>query len=100
MDGKFPDIGHLDLRSLHFDGATFEIKLHDHDTRRTVVVSVPNPNGMLPLDDDPEGYIPLKKAADFLGQHMDDLPDGAVAVKLDAGGNMLSVSTDSHRDDG
>lgn len=100
MAGEFPDIGHFDLRSMHFDGGTFEIELHDYDTRRTVMVAVPNPNGMLPSDDDPEGYIPLKKAADFLDQHMDDLPAEAVAIKLDAGGNMLSVSTDSRRDDG
>jgi hypothetical protein len=89
-----PDLGRfaeLDM-SVMYD--KFDVGLCEQGMRRAVRVMMPNPDGMVPPDDDPEWSIPQKKAADILAQYIDQLPPRAVAIEVDQAGALLSVSTD------
>lgn len=77
---------------------THEVYLHDSDTRSTIQVTLPNPDGMEPPENDPNLEIPLTKAAEALRKHLDTgLLHDVVAIEIDKNGKLLSRRTD--RDD-
>jgi len=74
---------------------THEVYLHDTDTRSTIQVTLPNPDGMEVPEHDPNLDIPLNKAADALRKHLDaGLPHDTVAIEIDKTGELLSCRTD------
>lgn len=95
--GHLPDTGRFAVGQCGATENTHIIHLadSDSDTRRTVIVTLPNPDGFDPPDYDPYFLIPVKKAADVLAAHLDGLPPQTVAVEFDAAGKLVSFSTDS-----
>jgi hypothetical protein len=77
---------------------THNVHLDDPNTRRTIVVTLPNPNGFVAPDDDPDFVVPGNKAADALTRHLDDLPPETVAITIDETGKLLSFCTDPKED--
>ncbi|KAK4150439.1 hypothetical protein C8A00DRAFT_36975 [Chaetomidium leptoderma] len=92
-----------DLRGFGFEGhgimeTTHDVSLYDSDTRRTILVTLPNPRGLTPPDDDPEFWLPTEKAADALTIHLEHVPPDTVAIEVDEMGKLLSFCTDPARD--
>jgi hypothetical protein len=77
---------------------TREVHVVDFDTRHDVLVTLPNPDGFMVLNDDLEGEIPIAKAIHALSTHLDDLPPETVAVELDETGKLLSFNTNPELD--
>ncbi|KAK3302626.1 uncharacterized protein B0T15DRAFT_577693 [Chaetomium strumarium] len=76
------------------------VSLYDSDTRRTVLVEVPNEWGWeVPDVEDPEFWVPLQKATAALAEHLDNLPHGTSRVKVDQARSVVSFDTDAERDD-
>lgn len=94
----YPDMGRFALVYQYILSDTHEVVLHNLDTRRTVLVSLPNPDGFeINHDNDPEGLLPVKNAVEVLEKHTADLPPDTVAMYTD-GSSLLSVSTDAEKD--
>ena len=90
--GRFTFGGHgvtENTHNVHFD---------DPNTRRTIAVTLPNPNGYAAPDGDPDFVVPGNKAADALTRHLDDLPPETVAIIIDETGKLLSFCTDPKED--
>lgn len=103
----FADLGRFALKSLLDLGDSHDVALHDLDTRRTIIVSLPSlPNArVLDPEHDPGHYddyspdgVILKHAVEVLEKHIAELPADAVAIQVDASGNLRSICTDPERD--
>ncbi len=78
---------------------THEVYLHDPDTRSTIQVTLPNPDGMEAPEHDPNLDIPLNRAADALRKHLNaGLPHDTVAIEIDQTGELLSCRTDRNEE--
>lgn len=74
------------------------LTLFDPDSRRSIEVTMPNPDGPEPPDHDPEFLVAMRKAMHILGAHLNDLPPDCVAIDVNAAGNLLEVCTKPHKD--
>lgn len=89
-----PDLGRFSVFNLGIPHDSFCVVLCDGDTRRAVQVTMSNPDGMVSREDDPEFFIPQKRAADILARHIDHLPVQAVAINVDQDGTLVSLPAD------
>lgn len=96
--GHLPDTGRFGVGQCGATESTHLVHLADSDTRRTIIVTLPNLDGFDPPDHDPYFLIPVKNAADALAEHLDNLPRETVAVEFDAVGKLVSFSTDPETD--
>jgi hypothetical protein len=96
--GHLPDTGRFAVGQCGTTENTHIIHLADFDTRRTLVVILPNPDGFDPPEYDPYFLIPVKKAVDALATNLDGLPPQTVAVEFDAANKLVSFSTDPECD--
>jgi hypothetical protein len=92
------DLGRFVLQWQQVLGATHMVSLYDPDTKRVVVVTLPNPDGHGRPAHDPELDIPVTKAAEVLTKHLDQLPPATVTIKVDKRARILSFSTDPTED--
>ncbi|KAK4034198.1 hypothetical protein C8A01DRAFT_39328 [Parachaetomium inaequale] len=102
QDNKEPgalDLGRFGLQGQQVFRDTHMVSLYDPDTRRVIVVTLPNPDGFGQPAHDPALEIPLTKAAEALTKHLDHLPPAAVAIEVDKRARLLSFSTNVNDDE-
>ncbi|KAG7285179.1 hypothetical protein NEMBOFW57_009800 [Staphylotrichum longicolle] len=73
---------------------THQVQLYDADSRRPIVVTIPNPDGPEPPDHDPEFDLAMLKAMRILGTHLNNLPPECVAISANETGELLDVYRD------
>lgn len=81
----------LIIHGIDIDSGFHQLTLFDPSSRRRIVVTMPNPDGLELPDYDPKLLLPLTKTMGVLGTHLKNLPPECVAIKVDADGNLLKV---------
>ncbi len=79
---------------------TQEVDFWNHDTRSQIRVTLPNPYGYDAPEDDPDGLIPVYKAAKALRKLVDAgrIPPNTVALTIDDTGELISRRTNPKDD--